>query len=214
MNESVCEFFAGSAGDWMNTVVTLLTGAAVAYFAYQANRANNLAREAVMADATRRGRTFDYMISLEVGSAQSAIYNIRAGLAREVSLEEIPNVGEIRRLQAALELELLPNVRRDLPSVHLLPETCASFIVSGLSSMDTARRSLRITMDSPQCVEGEILTPVGMQNIERVCSLMRSTEAKFRAAHPALWAFNYPGQAITEWNYPPGADAPPEAQAA
>lgn len=149
------------------------------------------------------------MISVEVGSAQSFLYNVRKGLSAEIDLARIPNVDEIRRLQKSLDIDFLPSVRLDYASVHYLPESCASPLLSGLAAIDNVRRTLKITVDSLKNIDANnILTPTGMENIERVCHLIGSAEVRFRDAHRALWEFNFKSLPLTEWQYPVGADVP------
>jgi hypothetical protein len=149
------------------------------------------------------------MISVEVGSAQSAFYNIRKGLEHEIDGERIPDLQQIRRIDQQLRLSFLPHVTQNMGNVDLLPEACAVPLMSGMAAIENARRSLTITLDSPvNIADNDILTPVGMDNVERVCDLLKGVEIRLRDAHRALWAFNFPGQPLTEWSYPEGANVP------
>ncbi len=216
----MCSFFAGSVGEWAGVVVTLLvgvastlvtlfTGVAVAIFAYQANRATAAAKKEAHEDMQRRARTYAYSISVEVGSAQSFLFNIRRGLAEEADLGPLASIETFRRLQASLDIDFLPTVRRDYASAHYLPEACTVYLLSGLASIDNARRSLKITLDSPVNVDDQAaLTPAGWKNVHGVADLLAGAEVRFRNAHRALWSFVYPGQPLTEWQYPEGANIP------
>lgn len=210
MDRWACEFFAGSIADWMMVCVTLLTGVAVAVLAYQANQTAITTRREAAENLQRRARTFGYMISVEVGGAQSAYYNLRQVLETEVDRTRIPSVDNIERAKKNLDLSFLPHVEQSMGNVDLLPEACAVPLLSGLATIATVRRSLKITLDAPANVDqGRLLTPTGMENVERVCSLLRSAEIRFRDAHRALFAFNFPGTLLVEWRYPEGA-RPPE----
>ncbi len=215
MNQWACDFFAGSVADWVMVFVTLLTGIAVAVLAYQANSAANTLRREAKSENRRRARTFGYMISVEVGGAQSAYYNMRKGLEHEVDGERIPDVEKIRTIDGFLNFLFLPHVGQNMGNVDLLPENCAVPLLSGMAAIENAKRSLKITLKSSVNIDPNgILTPVGMGNIDRVCGLLRSVETRFRDAHRALWAFNFPGQAIVEWQYPEGAILPDAQEAA
>lgn len=209
MNQWACEFFAGSIAEWVMVFVTLFTGLAVAFLAYQANRATHVVRGEVASDRQRRARTFGHMISVEVGGAQSAFYNLRSALEREIDEQRIPDVESIRRVQRHLNLSFLPNVIQGMGNVDLLPESCAAPLLSGMAAIENVRRALTVTLTSPSNLnENGLLTPVGMENVERVCAMLKSMEIRFHAAHRALWEFNYPGQQIFEWQYPEGAIKP------
>ncbi|MFL9585122.1 hypothetical protein [Stenotrophomonas sp. AB1(2024)] len=209
MNKAMCHFFAGSVAEWLMLVVTLFTGIAVAVLAYQANNFTKRTKAEVDASNARRARVFGYMISTEVGGAQSAFYNIRKALEIEVDNARIPNLDNIRLAARNVSKSFLPSVTQSIGNVDLLPESCAVPLLGAVASIENARRCLEITLEAPVNVEGNILTPVGMNNIDRVVSLLMSAEIRFQKAHRALWQFNFPTEPITEWQYPADAILPP-----
>jgi len=213
--------YASQITDWPMFIVTLLTGAAVAYLGFKSYQISKKSHEASiraneMADSVReqaeqfnqrRARTFGSMIQVEVGGAQSALYNIRAGLEREIDGTRIPDMDYIRRSHEHLKLQFLPHVTQSMGNVDALPETVAAPLLRGMADIETIRRSMTVLLTTPINVTAEnILTPDGMNNVGRVCNLLRSAERDFRDAHRALWAFNFPNQPLSEWRYPPGAD--------
>jgi len=189
-------------------IVTLFAGIAVATLAYQANAFTKRVKAENDAANARRARVFGYMIGTEVGAAQSAFYNIRRALEIEVDGERIPDLDNIRRAARDLNKSFIPSVTQSIGNVDLLPEQCAVPLLSGVAGVENARRSLDITLDAPSNVQGNVLTPAGMENIQRVIGLLMSAEARFRDAHRALWGFNFAGQPLTEWQYPEGAVLP------
>lgn len=208
MNEAACHFFAGSVAEWLMLAVTLFTGIAVAVLAYQSNNFTKRAKTEIDASHARRARVFGYMISTEVGAAQSAFYNIRKALETEVDNTRIPDLDNIRLAARNLSRSFLPSVTQSIGNVDLLPEPCAVPLLSAVASVENARRCLELTLDAPVNVEGNLLTPLGMTNVDRVVDLLKSAEVRFQKAHRALWQFNFPTEPITEWQYPAGAILP------
>jgi hypothetical protein len=198
MDQTICQFFAGSVAEWLMLVVTLFTGIAVATLAYQSNAFTKRTKAESDAANARRARVFGYMIGTEVGAAQSAFYNIRRALETEVDGTRLPDLESIRRAARDLNKSYLPSVTQSIGNVDLLPEQCAVPLLSGIAGIENARRCLDITLDAPINVEGNLLTPIGMANIDRVKGLLMSAEVRFRDSHRALWQFNFPGEQITE----------------
>lgn len=210
MQQWACEFFSGTVAEWLTVIVTAGTGVALAFIAYQANSLSKQIQKNNADEKNRRARTFGHMIVVEVGSAQSAYYNIRSGLELEVDNQRIPDLDELRRHHRSLDFQFLPHVSLSTGDIHSLPEEFAVHLMRGMSGVENARRNMQIIFDSPSTVMDNLLTPRGADGVDGVCEILKNAEVSFYLSFVSLWKFLYGDTERPQWKYPVDANVPEE----